>query len=554
MIDFHPLPAFPHKGSKARKLAIVFALFAPVFAGLLALMLGQDANWDFRNYHWYNAYAFLNGRYGFDLLPSQLPYFYSPLIDLPYFLLAQVVSVKTSTFIMGAVQGINLLMIFMLAHTTLIIHNQRHKVLVCIALAILGFLGGGGIALIGTTFYDNITSIGLFLSALLALRFYPRMVNGPWGHAIALALLSGFPAGIMMGLKLPFVVFCVGLCGAFLFVTGPFLRRIMLSFGFGLGILLGLAITQAPWSLTLYQEYGNPVFPYFNTIFQSPFASPDMTRDLKFLPQSLWEMMTYPYIFTETPYRVGEIEWSDARILIIYILLPVCVLVRLAFGRNKKAQDRLTSFYAMRYLLWLSVLSYFVWLALFSIYRYLVPLEMLTPLLIVLAMSLLPLKAQTRALLTACLFLVIILSIQPGSWGRKTPWLDKPAEVAIPDIAYPDNLMILMAGFEPFSHIVPSFPPHIPFVRIQSNFASPGEAKGINDVIMKKVKEHQGPFMLVIPDWQYDLAKDALKYFNLTFSPKNCLDIVDYLFDSRLKLCPIDPLKGQPLTVKSPHE
>ena len=53
-----------------------------------ALVLGQDANWDLRNYHWYNAYALLNGRYGIDLLPAQTPTFYNPALDVPFYLLA----------------------------------------------------------------------------------------------------------------------------------------------------------------------------------------------------------------------------------------------------------------------------------------------------------------------------------------------------------------------------------------------------------------------------------------------------------------------------------
>ena len=43
--------------------------------------------------------------------------------------------------------------------------------------------------------------------------------------------------------------------------------------------------------------------------------------------------------------------------------------------------------------------------------------------------------------------------------------------------------MILMAGFEPYSHLVTQFPPEIPFVRIQSNFTGPDENKGFNQII-----------------------------------------------------------------------
>src|ERR1700749_1383059 len=83
--DLHLMPP---KGHRAWRLALAILILMPFAFGALAVALGQDANWDLRNYHWYNAYAFLNGRYGFDLLPSQTPYFYNPTIDIPFFLLA----------------------------------------------------------------------------------------------------------------------------------------------------------------------------------------------------------------------------------------------------------------------------------------------------------------------------------------------------------------------------------------------------------------------------------------------------------------------------------
>jgi hypothetical protein len=89
---------------------------APFAFGLLALFLGQDANWDLRNYHFYNAYAFLNNRYGQDLLPSQTPYFYNPLIDVPFFVLATHVSARFAAFVLGSVQGLNFVGLFVIAH------------------------------------------------------------------------------------------------------------------------------------------------------------------------------------------------------------------------------------------------------------------------------------------------------------------------------------------------------------------------------------------------------------------------------------------------------
>ena len=37
------------------------------FWSVFVVALGKDTSWDFRNYHWYAPYAFLNGRMGFDV-------------------------------------------------------------------------------------------------------------------------------------------------------------------------------------------------------------------------------------------------------------------------------------------------------------------------------------------------------------------------------------------------------------------------------------------------------------------------------------------------------
>jgi hypothetical protein len=539
-----PLPALPAFSGKTGKLAFFILAIAPLLFGLLALYLGQDANWDLRNYHWYNAYAALEGRYGIDLLPSQTPAFYNPALDIPLYLLGTTVPAKVAGFILGMVQGLNFILIFMLCHSTLIINNPRHKVWSCAFLALLGMLGGGGIALLGTCFYDNITSLGLFASALLVLHHYKTMLSSrSLPKVLGLAALCGFPAGLMMGLKLPFVVFCVALCCAFLFVTGPLMRRLWMSFGFGLGVLLGLALSFGPWAVHLFTQYGNPVFPYLNQLFQSPLLPPTSFRDVQFIPTSWSDRLLFPFIFSTVPWRVGEIPWQDFRIATLYVLLPLCVVVRLVYGRNKNAPDRLTTYISARYLLWMAVLSYTVWLFLFSIYRYAIPMEMVSPLLIVVAMGMLPLRPKTRALLTGILLALIAVTIEPGDWGRKKPWLDEAVKADIPDLRESENLMILMAGFDPYSHVVTLFPKHIPFVRIQSNFASPNEDKGINKIIKERVSAHKGTFKLLITESGVHHSEAALNHFNLTFLPQKCQPVEDYLFKSELKLCDVKRLK-----------
>lgn len=530
----------PPKGHRARSLAILLLVAGVLGFGCLAVYLGQDGNWDLRNYHWYNAYAFLNGRYAIDMLPSQTPWFYNPTLDVPFYLLATHAPAVVAGFALGAVQGLNFVLLFMLAYAALLIANPRHKVIVAAALALLGMLGGGGIALIGTTFYDNVTSIGLFLSVLLVILNYPRVMAEAWQKAFMLAALCGLPAGMAMGFKLPCFTFCTGLVAALLFLPGAMHRRLLIAFAFGTGIVVGVVITLGHWAWFLQTHFGSPFFPYFNDVFKAPLAPLSSARDLQYIPRSLHDFFLFPFIFTDSPFRTGEIPFRDWRIPLLYVLLPVAVVVRLIFGRSKNAHDAVAPPHITRYLLWVGTLSYFAWLIMFGIYRYVVAIEMLAPLLIVLAMGMLPVKPTPRALLTAFLLLIVAVSVQAGNWGRRTTWQNHFIEAEIPPLGNTSNTMLLMAGFEPYAHLATLFPPEIPVIRIQSNFSSPDQDKKINQLLHARVDSHRGRFLLLIPAWQHGLAAEALGYFHLAADWKACQTINDPTYDgTAFDLCPV---------------
>jgi hypothetical protein len=527
----------PPPNHPARKLALFLLIVAPFAFGALALALGQDANWDLRNYHWYNAYALLNGRYSFDFLPSQTPWFYNPVLDVPFYLLATHVPAIVAGYGLGFVQGLNFILLFMLAYASFININPWGKTFIAALLALLGMLGGGGLALIGTTFYDNITSLGLFLSALLVLSSFEALRTAPASQAFRRALLFGLPAGLAMGLKLPSVIFSVGFCFAIL-AAGPWRRCFLISFAFGLGVLIGVAVSLGPWMIFLGTHYGNPLFPYFNDIFKSPMAPQVSARDEEFLPHGWLSILSFPFSFAKNPYLVGEISWRDWRIPILYGFVPLAVSVRLLVGN--RGYTLITRPEAVRYLLTAGALSYLVWVFLFAIYRYLTPLEMLSPLLIVLTAGLLPFGVRTRIGIAALLLVIVATSIEPGDWGRRAAWLDHFVEAEIPPLGMSKDPLILMAGDEPYSHVVPEFPPHIPFVRIASNFAEPGANPATDAIIRTRLAQHKGDFLLLMPSWQLEAADDALLFFGLERAPEPCQNVVDRLYDDkRLSLCKV---------------
>ena len=53
----------------------------------VSLLLGQDANWDLQNYHYYNPWAWAHDQrgYGHDVVSAQLQTYHNPIPDLPFY-------------------------------------------------------------------------------------------------------------------------------------------------------------------------------------------------------------------------------------------------------------------------------------------------------------------------------------------------------------------------------------------------------------------------------------------------------------------------------------
>ncbi|HYD32890.1 MAG TPA: hypothetical protein VEB64_18800 [Azospirillaceae bacterium] len=524
----------PTTDRRARWLALVLLATVPLLYGALALDFGQDANWDLRNYHWYNAYAYLDGRHGFDLLPSQTPYFYNPLLDTPFFLLAQAVPAPVAGFTLGVVQGTNFILLFLLAHALLRLESALARVGLAAALALAGLLGGGALGLVGTTFYDNVISLGVTGSALVVTVGHRLMITGPTGEALTRAFLAGLPIGMSMGLKQPSVLFGAGLCLALLALGGPWQRRGLLALGFGFGATAATLAFSGPWMLHLWREHGNPLFPYLNDLFQSPDGAVSDYRQKTFIPTGPVERLLFPLSWVADPLKVGETPFRDLHIPLLYVLLPAAGLVVLC-TRHRPLMPAVAEPAPARYLLLALATTYVLWLNAFSIYRYLIPLEMMAPLALALSAALLPLSRRGWMMLTVALLVTAQAAARPADWGR-VPWGRHVVEADIPPL--PKGAMVLMGGYWAISHVIPAFPPDIPFIRIQSNFQQPDTRTRFAEAARRRVTSHRGPlFMLsTIPDTP-DVARAAAR-LGLELDRDSCQPIANNLGES-LNLCPV---------------
>jgi hypothetical protein len=132
-------------------------------------------------------------------------------------------------------------------------------------------------------------------------------------------------------------------------------------------------------------------------------------------------------------------------------------------------------------------------------------------------------------------------TVQPADWGR-VAWSRNWVEAEIPPIEAPDDTMVLMAGYWAISHVIPSFPPQIPFVRIQSNFLQPDSVGNGHLRLMKeRVAGHKGRFLMLstIPDTAG--AAKAAAMLGLRVDQQDCHVIRNNLGEP-LNLCAVQRL------------
>jgi hypothetical protein len=301
---------------------------------ILVVSLGKDTSWDFRNYHWYAPYAFLNHRMGFDIAVAHQATYYNPILDIPFYLLATHVPAWMTLSIMGAVQGSNVIPLYLIARSTL--RDSEDKWILAPILTLLCMTGGLTLGLAGTTYYDNVLSVLTLSSLAIVVTQRERLAKGTMIQGIVIGLIGGFVVGSAVGLKLPQAPFALGFAGALAAVGGDWKRRVTRVLASGVGGLVGLALFSGYWWLVMYHTTGNPLFPYFNQYFDSPLALDASYRDLRFLPTTWPHRLLYPLLFTLDWRVADDLGYSDIRVCLAYVLSLATIPI--LFSQNATAR------------------------------------------------------------------------------------------------------------------------------------------------------------------------------------------------------------------------
>lgn len=467
----------------------------PVY-GLLALVFAMDANWDLRNYHYYNAYAFLTGREGRDFLVASVPTFFNPLLDVPFFLAAEAWPARLVGFLLGTVQGLNALPLFGIGHALITANDPLRRVGIAAGFAMLGLGGAVTLSLLGTTFYDNVVTLGPLAALWLIVASPKKFTAGTRGRAASFALLAGIACGLVVGLKQPSAIYGVGVGAALVFLPVSWGRRVLLAAGFAAGAVAGTAVTGGWWMAHLWATLGNPLFPFYNDVFRSPMALIADYKKVFYLPENIWDRVFFPFTYTRDASVTSDVAFRDHRILSCFILVPLAALAAAA----RRAGPPLVHAVPARALLAFVAATYAAWVAMFGIYRYALALEMLAPLVILTCFALFPGGWRWRAVGAGAVILLVVATARPTDWGR-TAWTDKWVQTDAPVLDRPGETIILLAGHEPFGFLVPGFAPEARFLRIDGGFTTPREPEvGFNKRMRAIIEAHRGPlYILTIP-------------------------------------------------------
>ncbi len=514
----------------------VLLFFCLALAIGTSLWLGQDANWDLQNYHYYNPHAWVQERWGIDIAPAQLQSYHSPFADLPYYFM---VRGNFPPWLISALLAVPAAaaLFFLALLSDLLLHSPMRRY-GTFAVILLAASGACGRPVIGSTMSEwHITA--LFMAAIwfsLKFGFDGSDAAGPTLLRRRIWLICGLLVGLAVGLKLTGAAFGMSFALLVLWPSGDLRQRVARLCEWSLGGLVGFAVFYAPWGWHLWVHYQNPFFPYFNDLFHSPLVDPLRYADMRFAAHSIEKLVLLPFrLMQSTTGMVAEVAMRDWR-----LALGLSSLAWLAIGiRGNRCGPIDKSVWRALFLF--GLVSYLIWAYVSGIYRYIGTLELLISLAIVAAAA--NIVPRYAGAAVACVVLLVAGTTDWPRWGRVS--FEIPAVSAqVP--ALPENSMVVIASGNPLAYVVPSLPKTVPVVSLINNFMhlEPGRNQ-MQIQATQRVKGHSGPvWLLVHSQWEKEVYSkertmpDALRELGFLVDADKCLPFKTAI-DKGMALCPL---------------
>ena len=482
--DSSATPAAGALPAAALDAAVLLLLVAA--AGFASTFLGQDANWDLQNYHYYNPWAWWHGRiFDWDVAAAQIQTYHNPLLDLPF--LAMVTAAwppRVIAFVLAMPAALAGFFVYKLATLLLEALPRIERVIALACVVVIGTTSAMGLGAIANTM--NEWPLAALVTFALWWLVHAHRADGRIARRAL--VVAGCAVGIATGAKLTAATFALAMFAAVLVRRWPPQWRE--AAWFAAGSSLGLAVAYGPWGYALWTHFGNPFFPYGNEWFRSPWWEAQAIPGLEYGARSILEFLLSPFAMLAPPtMQFAEVPYRDGRLALLWALTLVA-LTAWVLARSR-ARGRLTREARWRILGIFCAVAFVAWTLAFSIYRYLLPLDALSGLAVAaLLLALLPRRAALVALTVCTVGLVATTRI--ADWGR-VPFGERWFETKSMPIVEPDGLVLITTG-EAVSYLIPMLPPSSRYVGALNTLVKPHQTSRLATEIRDLVQQHKGEF------------------------------------------------------------
>jgi hypothetical protein len=481
--------------ARSRDAAIVAAIV--LLSGVAACWLGQDVSGDLRSYHFYNGYALLTGRLDRDVAGAALGSYFNPMMDAFHYWGMTHLPARLFGFLLGAIHGFDPAFVYLIARR---LRAARGPAL---AAGLLAGIGPTAVLVLGTASGDSLATLPALAALWLVLATVESPAIRPRWHAL---LVAGLLSGAATGGKLTMAPYSLALTAAVLMAT-PGAASIA---SFLAGSAAGYLLIAGYWSAQLWFRFGNPLFPFANQLFHSPFLGSIWLNDPRWLARSVGDYLRPPVdaLLGRTEH-LGEFPFRDPRFLLVEAAALAVAVRRLLATRQGDAGD--PSFFSIGERLFLTYVAvgYGLWLVLFHYERYMLPLELLMPVaLYVLLRALLTDRFASRL---APIFVAVVVAAAlatryvPRAWGRSPLWRDGWFDVRMPRLGTMAHMAVLI-DMPANSFVLPYFPVDARILNLRHE-----GAPRFDEEIARILGEHTGPILYTPPIGERRLAPFGLR-------------------------------------------
>lgn len=473
----------------------IWAIWIAVFA-IYSALLPRDAGYDIAHYHLHNGWSALNGRLNQDLAPADFHSFVNPVHSMLVWWLIERLPGPIVMALLSPIHSLILPVLYSLGARSLERLDAKLNPLWLGCFAVTGYLALGNTLMHASVGNDHWGVLAFLVALVLLIQKDGAAISS---GRLALGSLI---LGAVVGMKLTNAVYIPGYAVAVLVLSPTWQSRAKAAGVCAFAGLAGLVLLGGWWAVTMWEMFGNPIYPNLSGAFgTSPFSPDEAFRDKRYLPANILDVFIRPFLFSFDTSLIYEYALIDLRFLVGYVaaIFAFVWMLRAAIvGKGFQAGTRLIAALCGGFLA-----TFVAWSEVFSIMRYANALWTLGPILALLVV----IWASPRLTqwprfplisVAVCMALILTTSQSPTrrvawlSWDEPYAWTDLPEQADVRDAA------ILFSAHYPSAFNAPAFQDAAWLAHADSQYWSKPALENYTPQIAKRLAAEDRPTFAVM--------------------------------------------------------